>query len=92
MAYLHHLGYIPDANLAPLGGGCQEVGTAAEAVARDLVGAVGAAGELGRAGGQRHRQRHVLRVLALHKWTVGGMSLVLRPGVRRSSEGRLELH
>ena len=56
------------------------MGTAAEAVARDLVRAIGATGELGRAGGQRHRQRHVLRVLALHKRTVGGMSLMLRPG------------
>lgn len=86
---LHHLGDVPDADLSPLGGRRQELRTAAKTVAGDLVGAVGAAGELGGAGGQRHRQRHVLRVLALHERTVGGMSLVFGPEGRRT-DGRRE--
>lgn len=52
---------------------------AAEAVAGDLIRAV-RAGELRRAGRQGDRQRDVLSVLAFDKRTVGGMSLVLRPG------------
>lgn len=77
---LHHFGDIPDANLAPLGGSSQELRAAAEAVARDLVRTVRAVGKLGGAGRQCHWQRHVLRVLALHKWTIRWMSLVFGPG------------
>lgn len=78
-SHLHELGHVPYADLAPLGGGGQEVRAAAETVAGDLIGAVGA-GELGGAGRQGDGQRDVLSVLPFHKWTVGGMSLVLGPG------------
>lgn len=76
--HLHKLGHIPDADLAALGGCCQKVGAAAEAVAGDLIRAVRTR-ELSGAGGQGDGQWHVLGVLPLHKRTVGGMSLVLRP-------------
>lgn len=51
---LHQFGDIPDADLAPLSGSSQELRTAAEAVAGDLVRAVGAVGKLRRAGCQGH--------------------------------------
>lgn len=89
-SHLHELGHVPYADLAPLGGGGQEVRAAAETVAGDLIGAVGA-GELGGAGRQGDGQRDVLSVLPFHKRTVGGMSLVLGPGggggERRGREG-----
>lgn len=89
---LHHLGDVPDADLSPLGGRRQKLRTAAKTVAGYLVGAVGAAGELGGTGGQRHRQRHILRVLALHERTVGRMSLVFGPeGKRPDSTHETEL-
>lgn len=78
-SHLHELGHVPYADLAPLGGGGQEVRAAAETVAGDLIGAVGA-GELGGAGRQGDGQRDVLSVLPFHKRAVGGMSLVLGPG------------
>lgn len=84
-SHLHELGHVPYADLAPLGGGGQEVRAAAETVAGDLIGAVGA-GELGGAGRQGDGQRDVLSVLPFHKRTVGGMSLVLGPGGGRGEE------
>lgn len=76
--YLHELGHVPDADLAPLGGGGEKVRAAAEAVAGDLIGAVGA-GELGGAGGQSDGQRNVLGVFSLDERAVGRVALVLRP-------------
>lgn len=81
-AYLHELGHVPYADLAPLGGSRQEVRAAAEAVAGDLVRAV-RTGELRWARRQGDRQWNVLRVLTLHKRTVGGMSLMFRPAIEK---------
>lgn len=81
---LHHFGDVPDADLAPPGGGSQELRAASEAVTGDLVRAVRPVGKLSGARRQRHRQRDVLRVLALHKRTVGRVALMFGPeGQRR---------
>lgn len=75
----HHFGDVPDADLAPFSGSSQKLRAAAEAIAGDLVRTVVTVGTVGGAGGQCHRQRHVLRVLALHKRTIGRMPLVFGP-------------
>lgn len=83
--YLHELGHVPHADLSSLGGCGEKVGAASEAVAGDLVGAVGA-GELGGAGGQSDGQRNVLGVFSLDKGAIGRVALVLRPDRTQSLE------